>query len=51
MKIDQILIAVKIGAALAKSLATGKLAKALEKTEEAASIAQAVKKMIRPKKK
>lgn len=51
MKIDQILLAIKIGASVAKSLATGKVAKGLEKTEEAVDIARAVKKMIKPTKK
>lgn len=51
MKIDHLLNAIRIGAAVAKSLATGRLAKGLEKTEEAVVIAQAVKKMIKPKKK
>jgi hypothetical protein len=51
MKIDHLLNAIRIGSAVAKSLFTGRLAKGLEKTEEAAVIAQAVKKMIKPKKK
>lgn len=51
MKIDQLLLALKIGIGVTRSLATGKVAKGLEKADEAVDIAKAVKKMIRPKKK
>lgn len=49
MKIDQILNAVKIGLLVARSLASGKLAKGLEKADEAVDIAKAVKKTIKKK--
>jgi hypothetical protein len=50
MKIDQILTAIKIGIGVAKSLATGKVAKGLEKADIAVDIAKAVKKTIKAKK-
>jgi hypothetical protein len=46
MKFDAIMMAIKIGAGVGKSLLTGKPAKVLEKTEEAVDIAKAVKKFI-----
>lgn len=46
IKLETILTAVKISAGVAKSLVTGKPAKILEKTEEAAGIAKAVKKLL-----
>lgn len=49
MKIDQILIAIKIGLGVFKSLATGKLAKGLDKADEAVDIAKAVKKLLKKK--
>lgn len=51
MKLDQILVAAKIGISVFKSLATGKLAKGLEKTEEAIDITKAVKKLIKSNRK
>jgi hypothetical protein len=47
MKFDQLMLAIKIGAGVGKSLMTGKPAKVLEKTEEAVDIAKAVKKFIK----
>lgn len=49
MKIDQLLNAVKIGLLVAGSLATGKIAKGLERANEAVDIAKAVKKTIKKK--
>jgi hypothetical protein len=46
MKIKGIFAAIRIGLAVSKSLATGKVAKGLEKTEDALSIAEAVKALI-----
>jgi hypothetical protein len=53
MKLNQIFNALKIGLAVGKSLATGKVSKTLEKAEQAANIADAVKDLIakEPKKK
>lgn len=51
MKFDQIFNALKIGIVVAKSLATGKVAKTLETTETAIDIAKAVKKTLKAKKK
>lgn len=50
MKLDKILTAIKIGAGVGKSLVTGKPAKVLDKIEEAADIAKAVKKLIKKSK-
>jgi len=50
MKIDQILLAVKIGVGVGKSVLTGKPAKVLEKTEEAVDIAKAVRKFLKKQK-
>lgn len=47
MKFDQIMLAIKIGAGVGKSIFTGKAAKILDKTEEAVDIAKAVKKFIK----
>lgn len=46
MKFDKILLGIKLGAAVAKSIATGKPAKVLDKVDEAAGIAKAVKKLL-----
>ena len=50
MKLNEILTAVKIGAAVGKSLLVGKVAKTLEKVEEASDIAKAVAKLVKKKK-
>lgn len=50
IKIDQILNAVKIGIGVAKSLATGKVAKTLDTMDTAVDIAKAVKKTLKAKK-
>lgn len=47
MRFDQILLAIKIGAGVGKSIFTGKTAKVLDKTEEAVDIAKAVKKLLK----
>lgn len=47
MRFDQILLAIKIGAGVGKSIFTGKAAKVLDKTEEAVDIAKAVKKFLK----
>lgn len=47
MKLLQILNAIKIGALVAKSLTTGKVASTLETIERGADIAKAVKKAIK----
>jgi hypothetical protein len=44
---DKIILAVKIGAGVGKSVLTGKPAKVLEKTEEATDIAKAVRKFLK----
>jgi len=50
MKLDDILIAAKIGIGVTKSLMTGKVAKTLEKADEAVDIAKAVRKFLKKKK-
>jgi hypothetical protein len=52
MKFDQIMLAIKIGAGVGKSVLTGKPAEILDKTAEATDIAKAVRKFLkkRPKK-
>ena len=45
--LDKILLAVKIGVGVGKSVLTGKPAKVLDKTEEAVDIARAVKKFLK----
>ena len=44
---DKILLAVKIGVGVGKSVLTGKPAKVLDKTEEAVDIAKAVRKLLK----
>jgi hypothetical protein len=48
---DKIILAVKIGAGVGKSVFTGKPAKVLEKTEEATEIAKGVRKFLKKNKK
>jgi hypothetical protein len=51
MKFDQIMLAIKIGAGVGKSVLTGKPAQILEKTDEAVDIAKAVKKLLKKQEK
>ncbi|MFZ9272063.1 MAG: hypothetical protein ACO24B_01465 [Ilumatobacteraceae bacterium] len=44
---DKILLAVKIGLGVGKSVLTGKPAKVLEKTEQAVDIAKGVRKFLK----
>jgi hypothetical protein len=49
-KFDQMILAIKIGAGVSKSIFTGKPAPILEKVEEATDIAKAVRKFLKKKK-
>lgn len=49
MDAKKIFNAVLIGFGVAKSLATGKVAKSLDKVEEGVQIAKAIAKLVKPK--